>query len=125
MNAPLHSRKQPGRVAREPRIYGPKQHGVRSDQLTSAARTVVRKLQDEGFKAFIVGGAVRDLLLGRAPKDFDIATNATPEQVKPLFRRAFIVGRRFRLVHVHLGNVVLEVSTFLAAQTGDDASDEH
>ncbi|HEY3582949.1 MAG TPA: polynucleotide adenylyltransferase PcnB [Casimicrobiaceae bacterium] len=125
MIARLLARLLPGRVAQEPRIYGPKQHGVRSDQLTSAARTVVRKLQDEGFKAFIVGGAVRDLLLGRAPKDFDIATNATPEQVKPLFRRAFIVGRRFRLVHVHLGNDVLEVSTFRAAQTGDDATDEH
>jgi poly(A) polymerase len=125
MIARLLARLLPGRVAREPRIYGPEQHGVRSDQLTSAARTVVRKLQDEGFKAFIVGGAVRDLLLGRAPKDFDIATNATPEQVKPLFRRAFIVGRRFRLVHVHLGNDVLEVSTFRAAQTGDDATDEH
>lgn len=125
MIARLLARLLPGRVAREPRIYGPEQHGVRSDQLTSAARTVVRKLQDEGFKAFIVGGAVRDLLLDRAPKDFDIATNATPEQVKPLFRRAFIVGRRFRLVHVHLGNDVLEVSTFRAAQTGDDATDEH
>jgi poly(A) polymerase len=125
MIARLLARLLPGRVARGPRIYGPEQHGVRSDQLTSAARSVVRKLQDGGFKAFIVGGAVRDLLLGRAPKDFDIATDATPEQVKPLFRRAFIVGRRFRLVHVHLGNDVLEVSTFRAAQTGDDATDEH
>ena len=87
--------------------------------------TVIRKLQDEGFKAFIVGGAVRDLLLGLAPKDFDLATDATPEQVKPLFRRAFIIGRRFRLVHVHVGNEVIEVSTFRAAQTGDDATDEH
>ena len=125
MIARLLARLLPGRVAREPRIYGAEQHAVRSDQLTSAARTVVRKLQDGGFKAFIVGGAVRDLLLGRAPKDFDIATNATPEQVKPLFRRAFIIGRRFRLVHVHMGNEVLEVSTFRAAQTGDDATDEH
>ncbi|MDQ2917222.1 MAG: polynucleotide adenylyltransferase PcnB, partial [Pseudomonadota bacterium] len=74
---------------------------------------------------FIVGGAVRDLLLGITPKDFDIATDATPEQVKPLFRRAFIIGRRFRLVHVHVGNDVLEVSTFRAAQTGNDATDEH
>jgi poly(A) polymerase len=68
---------------------------------------------------------VRDLLLGIEPKDFDVATNATPEQVKPLFRRAFVIGRRFRLVHVHQGNEVVEVSTFRAAQTGDDATDEH
>ncbi|MEO5766386.1 MAG: polynucleotide adenylyltransferase PcnB [Casimicrobiaceae bacterium] len=121
----LLARLMPGRQKREPRIYGPDQHPVRRDQLSHAARTVIRKLQDEGFKAFIVGGAVRDLLLGLAPKDFDLATDATPEQVKPLFRRAFIIGRRFRLVHVHVGNEVIEVSTFRAAQTGDDATDEH
>jgi poly(A) polymerase len=121
----LLARLLPGGPAREPRIHGPEQHAVRGDQLSGAARTVVRKLQEGGFKAFIVGGAVRDLLLGLAPKDFDIATDATPEQVKALFRRAFIIGRRFRLVHVHVGNEVLEVSTFRAAQTGDDATDEH
>jgi len=121
----LLARLIPGRSKRAPRIYGPDQHPVRRDQLSHGARTVVRKLQDEGFKAYIVGGAVRDLLLGIAPKDFDLATDATPEQVKPLFRRAFIIGRRFRLVHVHVGNEVIEVSTFRAAQTGDDATDEH
>jgi poly(A) polymerase len=68
---------------------------------------------------------VRDLLLGIEPKDFDIATDALPEQVKPLFRRAYIIGRRFRLVHVHAGPEPSEVSTFRAAQTGDDATDEH
>jgi poly(A) polymerase len=121
----LLARLLPGRVAREPRIYGPDQHPVQRDRLSHAARTVIRKLQDEGFKAYIVGGAVRDLLLGIDPKDFDLATNATPEQIKPLFRRAFIIGRRFRLVHVHVGGEVIEVSTFRAAQTGDDATDEH
>src|SRR2546428_4166942 len=121
----LLARLLPGRVAREPRIYGPDQHSVQRDRLSHAARTVIRKLQDEGFKAYIVGGAVRDLLLGIDPKDFDLATNATPEQIKPLFRRAFIIGRRFRLVHVHVGGEVIEVSTFRAAQTGDDATDEH
>ncbi len=86
---------------------------------------MIRRLQDAGFKAFVVGGAVRDLLLGIKPKDFDIATDALPEQVKPLFRRAFIIGRRFRLVHVHSGAETIEVSTFRAAQTRDDATDEH
>ena len=121
----LLARLMPGRRANTPRLYGPDKHPVRRDQLSAAARTVTRKLQDEGFKAFIVGGAVRDLLLGIEPKDFDIATDATPEQVKPLFRRAFIIGRRFRLVHVHVGNDVIEVSTFRAAQTGNDTTDEH
>lgn len=86
---------------------------------------MTRRLHEAGYKAFVVGGAVRDLLLGIEPKDFDIATDARPEQVKPLFRRAFIIGRRFRLVHVHVGAEPVEVSTFRAAQTGEDATDEH
>ena len=96
----LLARLMPGRRANAPRIYG--RTSIRCDATSCprAARTVTRRLQEEGFKAFIVGGAVRDLLLGIEPKDFDIATDATPEQVKPLFRRAFIIGRRFRLVHV-------------------------
>ncbi|MEO8535982.1 MAG: polynucleotide adenylyltransferase PcnB [Betaproteobacteria bacterium] len=121
----LLARLLPGKRASTPRVYGPEAHPVRRDQLTAAARSVTRRLQEEGFKAFIVGGAVRDLLLGIEPKDFDLATDATPEQVKPLFRRAFIIGRRFRLVHAHVGNDVIEVSTFRAAQTGSDATDEH
>ncbi|HMA31382.1 MAG TPA: polynucleotide adenylyltransferase PcnB [Casimicrobiaceae bacterium] len=121
----LLARLLPGRRARDPRVYGPDRHQVRREHLSNAAQNVTRKLQEAGFKAFIVGGAVRDLLLGIEPKDFDIATDATPEQVKPLFRRAFIIGRRFRLVHVHLGNEVIEVSTFRAAQTDGDATDEH
>jgi poly(A) polymerase len=121
----LLARLLPGTNARNPRIYAREKHAVRSDQLSNGARTVIRKLHENGFKAFVVGGAVRDLFLGIVPKDFDIATDATPEQVKPLFRRAFVIGRRFRLVHVHVGNDVLEVSTFRAAQTGEDATDEH
>ncbi len=114
-----------GKPGREPRVYGPDDHPIRRHQLSSAAQQVIRRLQEAGFKAFVVGGAVRDLLLGIEPKDFDVATDATPEQIKPLFRRAFIIGRRFRLVHVHAGPEPIEVSTFRAAQTGDDATDEH
>src|SRR6476660_3179324 len=121
----LLARLLPGRRANAPRVYAPDKHPVRRDQLSAAARSVTKRLQEEGFKAFIVGGAVRDLLLGITPKDFDIATDATPEQVKPLFRRAFIIGRRFRLVHVHVGNEVIEVSTFRAPQKADEATDEH
>jgi poly(A) polymerase len=121
----LLARLIPGRATRDPKIYRGDQHGVRRDQIPRGARAVCERLHEAGFRGFVVGGAVRDLLLGLTPKDFDIATNATPEQVKPLFRRAFIIGRRFRLVHVHVGAEVLEVSTFRAAQTGADAADEH
>ena len=74
-------------------------------------------LNDAGYQAFIVGGAVRDLLLGKTPKDFDVATDATPEQVKTEFRRARIIGRRFRIVHVVMGREIIEVSTFRASNT--------
>ncbi|GMU73163.1 MAG: polynucleotide adenylyltransferase PcnB [Burkholderiales bacterium] len=121
----LIARFWPGRASGEPTIHRADAHPVRRDQVSYAARTVTRRLQDAGFKAFVVGGAVRDLMLGLAPKDFDVATDATPEQVKPLFRRAFIIGRRFRLVHVHVGNEVIEVSTFRAPQKAEDATDEH
>ena len=122
----LLARLLPGRNrVGEPRIYGSRDHPVRRNQLSRGALEVTRRLQEANFKAFIVGGAVRDLLLGIEPKDFDVATDARPEQVKPLFRRAFIIGRRFRLVHVHVGPEPIEVSTFRAAQTGDDATDEH
>ncbi|MEI7515410.1 MAG: polynucleotide adenylyltransferase PcnB [Betaproteobacteria bacterium] len=93
-------------------------HGIDVSLVDERAANVVRTLQQAGFVAYIVGGAVRDLLLGLRPKDFDVATDATPEQVKGLFRRAFIIGRRFRIVHVVHGrgreHEVIEVSTFRA-----------
>ena len=93
-------------------------HGIKPELVDNRAIDVVRTLHDAGFDAYIVGGAVRDLLVGLAPKDFDVATNATPEDVKRLFRRAFIIGRRFRIVHVVYGrgreHEVIEVSTFRA-----------
>jgi poly(A) polymerase len=93
-------------------------HGIDLRLVDERAQNVVRTLQQAGFEAYIVGGAVRDLLVGLQPKDFDVATNATPEQVKALFRRAFIIGRRFRIVHVVFGrgreHEVIEVSTFRA-----------
>ena len=93
-------------------------HGINPALVDERAKNVVATLQQAGFEAYIVGGAVRDLLLGLKPKDFDVATNATPEQVKGLFRRAFIIGRRFRIVHVVYGrgreHEVIEVSTFRA-----------
>ncbi|MGH8034088.1 MAG: hypothetical protein ACREO9_02600, partial [Lysobacterales bacterium] len=94
---------------------GPKEHGIDPTLVDDRAMDVVHTLKEAGFEAYIVGGAVRDLLVGLRPKDFDVATDATPEQVKALFRRAFIIGRRFRIVHVIYGrgreHEVIEVST--------------
>jgi poly(A) polymerase len=105
------------------RVEVPKsEHGIDPSLVDERAVKVVSTLADAGYEAYIVGGAVRDLLVGMRPKDFDVATNATPEQVKSLFRRAFIIGRRFRIVHVVFGrgrqdrglSEVIEVSTFRA-----------
>jgi poly(A) polymerase len=94
------------------------EHNIDLKLVDDNAIRVVKTLADAGYEAYIVGGAVRDLLVGLRPKDFDVATNATPEQVKGLFRRAFIIGRRFRIVHVVYGrgreHEVIEVSTFRA-----------
>ena len=94
------------------------EHGIDPCLVDERALSVVHTLKQAGFEAYVVGGAVRDLLVGLRPKDFDVATNATPEQVKGLFRRAFIIGRRFRIVHVVFGrgreHEVIEVSTFRA-----------
>ncbi|GAC1316439.1 MAG: polynucleotide adenylyltransferase PcnB [Collimonas sp.] len=109
----------------QPLILGPKQHGIDPKLVSSNAIRVTKTLQDAGYKAFIVGGAVRDLLLGVKPKDFDVATNATPEQVKRLFRRAFIIGKRFQIVHVMFGQDLLEVTTFRGASSDGSPKDEH
>ena len=101
-------------------------HGIDPKLVDDRAINVVRTLQRAGFEAYVVGGAVRDLLVGLRPKDFDVATNATPEQVKGLFRRAFIIGRRFRIVHVIHGrgrdHEVIEVSTFRAYMDNSEAT---
>jgi len=109
----------------QPVVLGPKAHGINPQLLSPNAIRVAQTLQDAGFQAFIVGGAVRDLLLGQKPKDFDIATNATPEQIKRLFRRAFIIGKRFQIVHVMLGNEQLEVTTFRGSSSEGAPKDEH
>ena len=109
----------------EPVILGPDQHGIDPKLVSANALRVTQTLQEAGFKAFVVGGAVRDLLLGVKPKDFDIATDATPEEVKKLFRRAFIIGRRFQIVHVMFGQDLLEVTTFRGKGSDNAPKDEH
>ncbi len=95
------------------------QHGISRRQISAPASKVLDGLQEHGYQAFLVGGGVRDLLLGATPKDFDVATNATPEQVRSLFRNARIIGRRFRLVHVLFGRETIEVATFRAHHEQD------
>jgi poly(A) polymerase len=109
----------------QPDILGPEEHGIDPKLVSSNAIRVTQSLQEAGFKAFVVGGAVRDLLLGVKPKDFDIATDATPEEVKKLFRRAFIIGRRFQIVHVMFGQDLLEVTTFRGRGSDNAPKDEH
>jgi len=94
------------------RIYSRAEHCISRSRISENALKVLYRLQKEGFDAYLVGGCVRDLLLGREPKDFDVVTNADPEQVRKVFRNCRIIGRRFRLVHVHFGREVIEVATF-------------
>jgi len=96
------------------------QHIISRRNISPNALRVLYKLRDAGFAAYLVGGAVRDLLLGGHPKDFDVATDAHPEQVKQLFRNCRLIGRRFRLAHVHYGPEIIEVATFRG--TEDDGS---
>ena len=110
------------------RVHSVRDHGVRRDQISSCALRVTDSLHKAGFEAFVVGGAVRDLLVGRPPKDFDVATSATPDEVRRVIRRSRIIGRRFQIVHALCHDEVVEVSTFRALQGGDDddqAADEH
>ncbi len=100
-------------------------HGIHRDSVSPGARRTCEALQKAGYTAYVVGGAVRDLIAGIVPKDYDIATNATPEQVRNLFRRSRIIGRRFQIVHVMQGSETLEVSTFRAAHDADTIKDEH
>jgi poly(A) polymerase len=100
------------------------EHGIARARISPCALQVTRRLREGGYQAFVVGGAVRDLLLGRAPKDFDVATDATPEQARALFRRARIIGRRFRIVHAYCGAETIEITTFRAANPPGEEADE-
>jgi poly(A) polymerase len=96
------------------------QHNVSRKNMSGAALKVLYGLHEAGFESHLVGGGVRDLLLGGQPKDFDIATNATPEQIQEVFRRCRLIGRRFRIAHVRFGSEVIEVTTFRGIGTADD-----
>ena len=112
-------------AVQEPAIIPVSSHGVTRDRLSSGSRRTCEGLQAAGFKAYVVGGAVRDLLIAAEPKDFDVATNATPEEVRRCFRRSRIIGRRFQIVHVMMGQEVIEVTTFRGQLDESTKKDEH
>ncbi len=104
-----------------PAIIPRSEHTISRSNISENALKVLYRLSKAGYEAYLVGGGVRDLLLGREPKDFDVATDATPEEVRKLFRNCRLIGRRFRLAHVHFGREIIEVATFRAPHDeGDD-----
>jgi poly(A) polymerase len=111
-----------------PTVYAKDKHNVRREDISRCARRTCEELQRAGHTAFVVGGAVRDLLLGYKPKDFDCATSATPEEVRAVFRRSRIIGRRFQIVHVLCGPEIVETSTYrahFAREPDAENTDEH
>ena len=109
----------------EPAVIPVSSHGITRDRISGGSRRTCETLQEHGFKAYVVGGAVRDLLIGAEPKDFDVATNATPEEVRRAFRRSRIIGRRFQIVHVMMGHETIEVTTFRGELDANTKKDEH
>ena len=108
----------------EPTIIPRSEHTISRKQVSSAALKVLYGLKEAGYDAYLVGGCVRDLLLGHEPKDFDVATNASPEEVHKVFRRSQLIGRRFKLVHVRFGREIIEVATFRAPPQAEQHVDD-
>ena len=110
-----------GKAVKSADIYTKEEHGLKLEDIDPDALFITRKLRSAGFEAYVVGGAVRDLLLGRKPKDFDIATDAHPRMIKKVLPFSRIIGKRFRLVHVYFAqNKIIEVATFRSNVEGDN-----
>jgi poly(A) polymerase len=120
--SPLRKPQQHTRTT--PEVLNASQHSLQRGQFSRYALNIVERLQNAGYQAYLVGGCVRDLLLNIEPKDFDVATSATPEQVRAEFRNARIIGRRFKLVHIHFGREIIEVATFRANHPEDDEEED-
>lgn len=105
------------------KVIGAADHRISNDDISHNAIKVIRQLHNAGFEAYLVGGGVRDLLLGSKPKDFDVATSATPEEIKKVFRNGRIIGRRFRIVHVRFGREIIEVTTFRDSHEAAESQD--
>lgn len=106
------------------RIYARADHGISRSQISENALKVLYRLRKAGYEAYLVGGCVRDLLLGREPKDFDVVTDARPEDIRNVFRNCRLIGRRFRLAHVHFGAEIIEVATFRGLSLEDDPAEQ-
>jgi len=113
-----YSASKDGKLTKKAIIYTRDEHGINFSDVDSEAVSITRRLKNAGFDAYIVGGAVRDLILGKKPKDFDIVSTASPAKIKKVFRTSRIIGRRFRLVHVYIGQRTFEVSTFRSLKDG-------
>ncbi len=120
--SPLRKPQQHTRTT--PEVLNSSQHSLQRSQFSRHAVNIVERLQNAGYQAYLVGGCVRDLLLNIEPKDFDVATSATPEQVRAEFRNARIIGRRFKLVHIHFGREIIEVATFRANHPQDEEEED-
>lgn len=112
-----------GNLVKKAVVYTKDEHLIPHNKIDQDALQIINRLKDMGFTSYIVGGAVRDLIVGNVPKDFDIVTNATPSKIKRIFRNSRIIGRRFRLVHVIFGTKVFEVSTFRSNAEGSVGND--
>jgi poly(A) polymerase len=111
-----------GKAEKRAEVYLPDEHGIQPSDIDSDAIKVLRKFRAAGCNAYIVGGAVRDLLLGRKPKDFDLVTDAYPNKIRKMFRNSRVIGRRFRLVHIFFHQKIFEVSTFRSLTSDDSDS---
>lgn len=107
-----------GKAVRKALIYTKDEHGIKRELIDPDALRVISHLRNYGFEAYLVGGAVRDMMIGKTPKDFDIVTNAEPAKIKRLFRNSRIIGKRFRLVHIFFSDKIFEVSTFRSLLEG-------
>ena len=105
------------------RVYSREENRIDSSLISRNAVNVIKKLNSAGYESYLVGGAVRDMILGRQPKDFDVATSASPRQVHKLFYNSRIIGRRFRIVHITFGNEIIEVSTFRSTKEHESSND--
>jgi poly(A) polymerase len=114
---------EPLAMATLPKVYPRSEHMISRSLISDNALKVLYRLQKSGYQAYLVGGCVRDLLLGREPKDFDVVTDAHPEQIRTVFRNCRLIGRRFRLAHVHFGEEIVEVATFRGL-SGEEAHSE-
>lgn len=112
-----------GRPVKQAEVFQAKEHKINRSHIDRDAISIIEKLNRRGYSAYIVGGAVRDLMVGRQPKDFDIVTDALPEDVRKIFRNSRIIGRRFKLVHIYFGPKIFEIATFRSLKSTNNNND--